>query len=37
MGNFGIPITYTNGSQFGLPGLGPGEPLNVQLALKINF
>jgi hypothetical protein len=36
-GNFGIPIGYTNGSQFGLPGIGPGEPFNVQLALKILF
>jgi hypothetical protein len=37
VGNFGIPIAFTNGSQFGLPGIGPGEPFNVQLALKINF
>jgi hypothetical protein len=37
VGNFGIPITYTNGSQFGLPGIGPGEPFNTQLALKIIF
>jgi hypothetical protein len=36
-GNFGIPITYTNGAQFGLPGIGPGEPFNVQLAFKILF
>jgi hypothetical protein len=36
-GNFGIPITATNGSQFGLPGIGPGEPFNVQLALKVIF
>jgi hypothetical protein len=36
-GNFGIPITFTNGSQFGLPGIGPGEPFNVQLALKVIF
>ncbi len=36
-GNFGIPIAYTNGSQFGLPGIGPGEPFNVQLALKVIF
>jgi len=35
--NFGIPISSTNGSQFGLPGIGPGEPFNVQLALKILF
>lgn len=33
----GIPISSTNGSQFGLPGIGPGEPFNVQLALKIKF
>jgi hypothetical protein len=37
VGNFGIPISYTNGSQFGLPGIGPGEPFNVQLALKVIF
>jgi hypothetical protein len=36
-GNFGIPITFTSGSQFGLPGIGPGEPFNVQLALKVIF
>lgn len=36
-GNFGIPITYTNGTQFGEPGIGPGEPFNVQLALKVIF
>jgi hypothetical protein len=36
-GNFGIPITYTNGTQFGEPGIGPGEPLNVQLAFKVIF
>jgi len=35
--NTGIPITYTNGSQFGLPGIGPGEPFNLQLALKVKF
>jgi hypothetical protein len=35
--NIGIPITYTNGSQFGLPGIGPGEPFNLQLALKVRF
>jgi hypothetical protein len=37
VGNFGIPIGFTNGSQFGLPGIGPGEPFNVQLALKVIF
>lgn len=37
VGNFGIPITFTNGTQFGLPGIGPGEPFNVQLALKLIF
>jgi len=37
VGNFGIPISSTNGAQFGLPGIGPGEPLNVQLGLKVNF
>jgi hypothetical protein len=36
-GNSGIPIGSTNGSQFGLPGIGPGEPFNVQLALKVIF
>jgi len=36
-GNGGIPIGSTNGSQFGLPGIGPGEPFNVQLALKLLF
>lgn len=36
-GNFGIPITYTNGSQFGLPGIGPGEPFNVQLSARVTF
>jgi hypothetical protein len=30
-------IATTNGAQFGQPGLGPGEPFNVQLALKILF
>jgi hypothetical protein len=36
-GNSGFPIGSTNGSQFGLPGIGPGEPFNVQLALKVIF
>jgi len=42
--NFLIPapnataaITTTSGGQFGLPGIGPGEPLNVQIALKLMF
>jgi hypothetical protein len=35
--NFALPITATNGEQFGLPGIGPGEPFNAQLALKILF
>ena len=30
-------IATTNGAQFGQPGIGPGEPFNVQLALKILF
>jgi len=30
-------IGTTNGAQFGEPGMGPGEPFNVQLALKILF
>ena len=34
---FTLPITSTNGEQFGLPGIGPGEPFNVQLALKLQF
>jgi len=34
---FTIPITSTNGEQFGLPGIGPGEPFNAQLALKLIF
>ena len=33
----GIPLSATNGSQFGLPGIGPGEPFNAQLALKVIF
>ena len=32
-----FPLSSINGSRFGLPGIGPGEPLNVQLALKIKF
>jgi hypothetical protein len=35
--NFALPITSTNGEQFGLPGIGPGEPFNAQLALKLIF
>jgi tetrahydromethanopterin S-methyltransferase subunit H len=35
--NFTLPITSTNGEQFGLPGIGPGEPFNAQLALKLIF
>ena len=35
--NFTLPIQSTNGEQFGLPGIGPGEPFNVQLSLKLNF
>ncbi len=35
--SMGFPIGYTNGSQFGLPGIGPGEPFNAQLSLKITF
>jgi len=35
--SMGIPITYTNGSQFGLPGIGPGEPFNAQISLKLTF
>jgi hypothetical protein len=35
--NFTLPITSTNGEQFGLPGIGPGEPFNTQLALKLIF
>ena len=34
---FTLPITSTNGEQFGLPGIGPGEPFNVQVALKLQF
>jgi hypothetical protein len=34
---FTLPITSTNGAQFGLPGIGPGEPFNAQLALKLLF
>jgi Carboxypeptidase regulatory-like domain len=30
-------IATTNGAQFGEPGIGPGEPFNVQVALKILF
>ncbi len=35
--NFTLPISSTNGQQFGLPGIGPGEPFNAQLALKLIF
>jgi hypothetical protein len=35
--NFAFPITSTNGAQFGLPGIGPGEPFNAQIALKLIF
>jgi hypothetical protein len=35
--NFTLPISSTNGAQFGLPGIGPGEPFNAQLALKLVF
>ena len=35
--NFTLPINSTNGEQFGLPGIGPGEPFNAQLALKVQF
>lgn len=34
---FTLPITSTNGEQFGLPGIGPGEPFNVQVAFKLQF
>jgi len=34
---FILPISSTNGAQFGLPGIGPGEPFNVQIALKLLF
>jgi hypothetical protein len=34
---FAGPIISTNGAQFGVPGIGPGEPFNVQLALKLQF
>lgn len=34
---FTLPITSTNGAQFGLPGIGPGEPFNVQVALRLVF
>jgi hypothetical protein len=30
-------VTDTIGDYNGAPGIGPGEPLNLQLALKIIF
>jgi hypothetical protein len=31
------PIGSTLGTSFGLPGIGPGEPANAQLALRLRF
>ena len=31
------PIGSTLGTSFGLPGIGPGEPLNLQIALRVRF
>jgi hypothetical protein len=33
----GTPIRSTLGTSYGAPGIGPGEPFNTQLALKIIF
>jgi len=30
-------IGSTQGASSGQPGIGPGEPFNVQLALKLTF
>jgi hypothetical protein len=37
LGGYIPSIGSTLGTSFGLPGIGPGEPFNVQLALKIKF
>jgi hypothetical protein len=31
------PIGSTLGTSFGLPGIGPGEPVNLQVALRVRF